>query len=261
MEHGKTEAGPRWRALKHGLTMLALLTWAARAAADVVPPPPKKCPPGTVAVTSHSGPACKKEAPKNCPVGYRGVLGGICRLDTCASDLQCEREGKVCRDYSLCYEERTRYYAKKGERAEGWRGLLGMGPRRRLDPPQKYWHPIDICSPGKNCPAPKECRPGKLCVPPATPMPVLPSAQPPDSGSPPAPADAAAAPTPTTTESPAPPAAAPSAVAPPDSGRVDERPTGCGSGCAGTPASQLPWAGLLALGALGLAAMRKRSRR
>ena len=66
------------------------------AGADAVRPPPKSCPEGRVPVTSHAGPRCELEAPKDCPPGWRGVIGGQCRLNVCHSDAQCRAAGETC---------------------------------------------------------------------------------------------------------------------------------------------------------------------
>src|SRR5687768_557710 len=186
------------------LVPVALLVFAAapRAHADAVPPAPENCPPGQVGTTSHGGPRCEKAPPKNCPIGWVGVIGGTCRLHTCSEDGHCQGEGgaKVCRDYSLCHQPKTRAktcgaLAPPPRSAE--MAMVLPGACVPLEQPVTDWIPINVCGGAERCPSPSECRPGKLCVP----------ASSPDSPNPPQPGVMPRTP----------------------SGEVDNRPSGCGS--------------------------------
>ena len=128
--------------------LLAIGGWLMpeRAWADVVMPPPATCPPGQVPVTSHWGPRCALEAPRNCPPGWIGRVGGTCGLHLCSDDSQCT-DNKRCREQSLCYEEQTHEWAFRG--------------RLRYPAPVKEWVPVGLCP---ACAPPRECRPGKLCL-------------------------------------------------------------------------------------------------
>jgi hypothetical protein len=152
---------------------LATCCIAIEVGADAVPPEPEDCPKGTVGVTDHSGPRCEKEAPKNCPMGWRGAIGGDCVLDTCTSDEQCAPQGKVCRDFSLCYEPRERWYGRLDPGLSAPTLPANFGPRMRLEQPVTDWIPINVCGGAERCAAPSECRPGKLCVSASTPAPAV----------------------------------------------------------------------------------------
>lgn len=137
--------------------------------ADAVPPPPDDCPAGQVGVTSHGGPACVPEAPKNCAPGYRGEVGGSCVLAACSSDQECEA-GTRCMQVDACQELRELHWTGWGWSAERpmIRGNVLGGPPAPApegDRP-KAWVKLRICGQDAACNAPAECRPMGLCYPP-----------------------------------------------------------------------------------------------
>lgn len=138
--------------------------------ADAVMPPPEDCPPGQVGTTSHGGPACVREAPKNCAAGYRGEVGGGCVLAACATDQECE-EGRHCLQVDACQELRELHWTGWGWSAQRRvvpSNLLGGPP---APPPEgdapKAWVKLRICGQDGACQAPAECRPMGLCYPPS----------------------------------------------------------------------------------------------
>ena len=138
------------------------------ARADVVMPPPEDCPPGQVGTTSHGGPSCVREAPKNCAPGYRGEVGGGCVLAACSSDQECEG-GRVCVQVDACQELRELHWTGWGWSAQGRvvpSNLLGgpPAPRPEGDAP-KAWVKLRICGQDGACNSPAECRPMGLCYP------------------------------------------------------------------------------------------------
>ncbi|MEZ4438209.1 MAG: hypothetical protein R3B72_03930 [Polyangiaceae bacterium] len=138
---------------------LVLTFFPAPAWADVVMPEPDDCPSGKVPVTDHGGPRCEDPAPKSCPPGWRGVIGGRCDLHYCRSDAECGA-GKVCAEASLCWEEKlTHFQYGAVERPSPWHLLAGPMPPARLG-----WVPVNVCDGKAACDAPRECRPGKVCV-------------------------------------------------------------------------------------------------
>ena len=136
--------------------VLATCCIAVRVGADAMPMPIDNCPCGTVSVRRHTGASCEKEPPENCPLGWRGAIGGDCVLDTCTSDAECAPQEKLCRSFSLCYEPR-----------EGWSGR-GVVARKFT-----VWIPVNLCRGAEKCASPSECRAGKLCVPENAPPPVV----------------------------------------------------------------------------------------
>jgi MYXO-CTERM domain-containing protein len=230
---------------------------ASPAAADVVMSPPDDCPRGEVGVTSHGGPRCVKEAPTDCPVGWRGMLGGTCSLTPCENDQGCQA-GEACVEHSVCLQpfEDSFYDYGEDEREEhgeleppAWDvlrapGLLAgpMAPKKPRDKPITRYNAANLCSREVACAAPGTCQPEKLCVPrgsralayrgtnssavrvarkTATPL----------------------------TSSGAEPTEQPAALSP---------KSGC-AGCRTAPAPDEPWALALALG-VGVALMRRRRR-
>jgi hypothetical protein len=138
--------------------------------ADAVMPPPEDCPPGQVGTTSHGGPACAREAPKNCAPGYRGEVGGSCVLADCSSDAECEA-GTRCVQVDACQELRELYWNGWYWRAQQRvprSNLLGgpPAPQPEGDPP-KAWVKLRICGQDGACNSPAECRPMGLCYPPS----------------------------------------------------------------------------------------------
>jgi len=139
------------------------------ALADAVPPPPEHCPKGHVGITDHGGPKCVKEAPKNCPPGYRGELRGRCVLATCTADDQC-KDGRRCLQIATCQEYREHHWTGWGWQARQRPlrdNFLGGPPRPQPPgPPKKAWVNLHICGQDGPCNAPGECRAAGLCYPP-----------------------------------------------------------------------------------------------
>jgi hypothetical protein len=122
---------------------LIVMVTASSTRADVIPPPPEDCPEGYTPDSSHEGQRCLAPAPADCPSGWRGVLGGICVLDICESDRECQGERR-CVPQSLCFVERIPH----------WREF-------RTEPD---YRPRWVCGGALSCRSPAECRPGKLCL-------------------------------------------------------------------------------------------------
>lgn len=168
-------ADPLARWVRVALAALALVA-PASARADAVPPPPTFCPPGTQAETSHRGPECVKVAPKNCPRGWHGVLGGTCSLTPCTQDDGCQ-PGEACVEHLACLESFVdEFYDYTDDPNEGRvqpklpRDLLAgppPQPRRRPSPVTRF-NAVNLCSPEVPCAAPRECLPEKICVPKGT---------------------------------------------------------------------------------------------
>jgi hypothetical protein len=158
-----------------GLAAL-ILAAPASARADAVPPPPTFCPPGTQGVTSHHGPECVKVAPKNCPRGWHGVLGGTCSLRPCGGDDGCQ-PGEACVEHLACLESFVdEFYDYTDDPSEGRAEprpppdlLAGppMPPRRRPSPVTRF-NAVNLCSAEVACDAPRQCLPEKICVPKST---------------------------------------------------------------------------------------------
>lgn len=137
------------------------------ALADAVPPEPL-CPPGQVGVTSHRGPACVLAAPKHCPPGYRGELGGTCALAPCASDRECDADRR-CFQVEACQELRELHWT-----GFDWSVQPGSASSHRRAPqpapegsPPKLWVKRHVCGQEDACEAPAQCRPTGLCYPPS----------------------------------------------------------------------------------------------
>jgi hypothetical protein len=161
-----------------GAALVVSVSFVARA--DVVRSPPTNCPPGEVGVTSHAGPRCVKEAPKDCPVGWRGRLGGDCALSPCGDDSRCE-DGEACVTHSVCLEPFEDAYYDYGEQEEESeagalaspppRNLLGAPlraprmPRVKRPKPIYRYNAVNVCGGGAACAAPRTCQREKLCVP------------------------------------------------------------------------------------------------
>jgi hypothetical protein len=155
------------------LFLYVLISSPLRAGADAVPPPPKNCPPGKIGITSHAGPQCVAPPPKNCPPGWRPEIRGVCRLEMCDEDGQCE-DGTTCREAELCLEEylqewgwgRNQHGESSSEEAPRPRNRpLFAGPPRRFDPPRKVVVAVDICGNGRRCAAPATCKKSRVCLP------------------------------------------------------------------------------------------------
>jgi hypothetical protein len=116
--------------------------------ADVAPPPPNHCPAGQVPVTDHSGARCEPEAPRDCPPGWLGQVGGTCTLHLCQRDSDCANGH--CVSHSLCFEQ---HYCLPRSASDGCEGSRTSFSAERL------------CGAGYRCAVPDECRPGKLCLP------------------------------------------------------------------------------------------------
>ena len=158
-----------WR-LVFAATLGVSLLPAGVAHADVVMPPPEDCPPGQVGTTSHGGPSCAREAPKNCAPGYRGEIGGSCVLAACSSDPECEA-GTRCLQVDACQELRELYWNGwywRAQRRVAPNNLLGGPPEPQPDgDPPKAWVKLRICGQDGACNSPAECRPMGLCYPPS----------------------------------------------------------------------------------------------
>jgi hypothetical protein len=135
---------------------------AEKARADAVPPAPW-CLPGEVSYSSHQGGGCRVAAPKNCDPGYRGQLGGICVLEACTSDSNCQA-GEACLYVDACSEERDLIW-----NGNGWAATSPGYSRSPLQPapgpPPKAWVRLNICGQDGACAAPRECRATQLCYP------------------------------------------------------------------------------------------------
>jgi hypothetical protein len=229
---------------------VASLSAAGAARADAVPPPPDSCPKGHVGVTDHGGPRCVLEAPKNCPPGYRGALGGKCVLATCGSDDQCEG-GRRCLQIETCQEFRELRWTGWGWSAQRTPpprdNLLAEPPSPQPDgPPKKAWVQLHICGQDGPCNAPAECRPAPLCYPPdavgKTQAKAAPSAAPSAASGEADASPSEDAPGETYVDE----SASPVTAAAPESGG------GCRKGCsAGSTAAALGWIGLPLLASLG----------
>lgn len=150
----------RWVVLVGGLLGAAL--YAGNAGADAVPPEPW-CLPGEVGYSSHHGGGCRVAAPTDCDPGYRGQVGGICVLQACTSDSNCQA-GEACLYVDVCSEERDLIWNGAGWAAYGpgySRSPLPPAP----EPTPKAWVRLDICGQDSACATPRECRATQLCYP------------------------------------------------------------------------------------------------
>lgn len=152
-------------------SMVALGLWlsAHTALADAVPAPPDDCPKGQVGITSHAGPACVLEAPKDCAPGYRGEVGGNCVLAACSTDQECSA-GSRCVQVDACQELRRLNWSGWGWEARRARAAAGnvlAGPPMPAPPGDapEAWVKLRICGQDGACNAPAECRPMGLCYP------------------------------------------------------------------------------------------------
>ena len=164
---------PRWA--RAGLAALVLAA-PDSARADVVAPPPMFCPPGTQAETSHRGPECVKVAPKNCPRGWHGEVGGTCSLRPCSNDDGCQ-PGEACVEHLACLESFVDdLYDYSDDPSEGRAeqmpppDLIAAPPpaRRRRPSPVTRFNAVNLCSAEVRCDAPRQCLPEKICVPKGT---------------------------------------------------------------------------------------------
>ena len=143
--------------------LLGGLFRAEMARADAVPPAPW-CLPGEVSYSSHYGGGCRVAAPKDCDPGYRGEEGGICVLQPCTSDSNCQA-GEACLYVDACTEERELIW-----NGDGWAAVGPGYSRQPLPPPPpeptpKGWVRLGICGQDGACAAPRECRATQLCYP------------------------------------------------------------------------------------------------
>ena len=159
---------------------LAALAAPSTAPADVVVPPPTNCPRGEVGVASHDGPRCVKAAPKDCPTGWRGTLGGTCMLAPCASDASC-RAGEACLEHAVCLAPFAEDFYDYGEEERDEHGTLEpiegsllrspgllagpIMPRTKRPKPVIRYNATNVCSREVACGAPATCQKEKLCVP------------------------------------------------------------------------------------------------
>jgi MYXO-CTERM domain-containing protein len=166
-----------------GILAVALVVARApgSARADVVQPAPTNCPRGKVGTTSHGGPECVLDAPKDCPVGWRGALGGTCQLTPCTGADQC-RDGEACVEHSVClqasvddsydYGEEEREEHGQAEPPADDRLLRSPAllagppiPRTKRPVPIYRYDATNLCSADVACVAPRTCQTEKLCVP------------------------------------------------------------------------------------------------
>ena len=140
------------------------MLYTAPALADMILPPPKDCPSGRVGITSHDGPQCIKEAPDNCPPGWKGVRRGLCKVHTCGDSSSCDNDG-VCVDAMVCFNEYLDY--------PHWRvcppspPIAPGQPKPVVKPhcqPRKKTEAVNLCSPQQPCKT-GECRLARVCVP------------------------------------------------------------------------------------------------
>lgn len=142
--------------------LLGSVLHAEKARADAVPPAPW-CLPGEVSYSSHHGGGCRVAAPKDCDPGYRGQLGGICVLQACTSDDNCQA-GEACLYVDTCTEERDLIWNGAGWTANR-PGYSRSLPAPAPGPPPKGWVRLNICGQDGACVAPRECRATQLCYP------------------------------------------------------------------------------------------------
>jgi hypothetical protein len=163
----------------HFLVLTAIAA-PSSALADAVPPPPTDCPRGEIGVTSHGGPSCVKEAPKDCPTGWRGTLGGTCTLAPCDTDANCQ-EGEACVEHAICLAPFSDEFYDYGEEEREKHGMLepiegsllrspGLlagppMPKMRRPRPIIRYNATNVCSSEVACAAPATCQREKLCVP------------------------------------------------------------------------------------------------
>ena len=147
--------------------IIGTLLSSKHARADAVAPPPLFCLPGQEGISTHYGPRCVPKAPTDCAPGYRGVQGGDCVLDPCASDQQC-KDGRRCLQVDACQELRELKWRGRGWSQSGSpgysRGVVAL-PQPE-GPAPKAWIKLRICGQDGACNAPAECRPMGLCYPP-----------------------------------------------------------------------------------------------
>jgi hypothetical protein len=158
------------------LFLASVLLSPLRATADAVPPPPSKCPRGKIGITSHRGPECVEPPPKNCPPGWRPEIRGLCRLEMCEKDDECE-DGKQCREADLCMFEYLQEWGygrndtvpdagpdARPDAAPRNRPLFA-GPPMRFDPPRRVVVAVDVCGNGRSCGESAQCKKSKVCLP------------------------------------------------------------------------------------------------
>jgi hypothetical protein len=183
----------RWHALAIAALGLVLSAAPHASARDAVPPPPLLCPPGYKGVTSHAGPKCEQNAPRNCPTGWDGVLGGNCVLMPCPASGQCHT-GYVCVEHAVCLQPKQDDFYDYNETpapapapttapsppaapsgSPDKEGALPRAPeaplgeplpaRVRRPTPIFRYEAVNLCSPAVACAAPATCQTEKLCVP------------------------------------------------------------------------------------------------
>jgi hypothetical protein len=160
---------------------LALTAIAApsSAPADVVRPPATDCPEGEVPGIGHSA-RCVKKAPEDCPTGWRGAIGGTCRLTPCETNASCS-EGESCVEHLVCLAPYLDEFYDHGEEERERHGMLDPGEgallrsptllaapmmaRTRRPKPITRYSAVNVCSPEVACAAPATCQHEKLCVP------------------------------------------------------------------------------------------------
>jgi hypothetical protein len=158
------------KVLSLGSVAATLWLHVAHAHADAVDSPPDSCPEGKVPYSDHGGAGCTPEAPKDCPPGYRGRVGGRCELWLCSTHDGCD-DGRRCMQVDVCSEYRELNWTGWGWSAarESVTGNLFAEPPSAPpegDPPEA-WVKYGICGQDGPCKDPAECRPTGLCYPPS----------------------------------------------------------------------------------------------
>jgi hypothetical protein len=144
-----------------------------------------ECPAGQELVVTHGSATCQPAAPKDCPPGWRGVVGGRCTLAVCGDDKGCE-SGEACALHSVCltatqddyydYGEEERERADAGaapQHSERSRivaspALLAgpMMPKTRRAKPIWRYDATNLCAPVVRCEAGGgTCQKEGVCVP------------------------------------------------------------------------------------------------
>lgn len=129
--------------------------------ADALPPPtPLACPAGTHLVHDHGGTHCVQDAPKNCPVGWRGIEGGQCTLVLCRNDASCG--DARCKEVDLCAFDDPAHlrWGDVSPVPQGQASLLGAPPMAAHA--RVYSGP---CGAGGACGAQERCLRASVCLP------------------------------------------------------------------------------------------------
>ena len=126
----------------------------------------------------HTGAHCEPEAPKDCPIGWAGQVGGNCALHPCTQASDCG-EGNDCVEHAVCLEpfQDEFYDYNESENEDDPHGDNGrllrspyllagpVAPRKRRATPITRYNAVNLCSADVLCAAPRTCQTEKLCVP------------------------------------------------------------------------------------------------